>query len=173
MSSRLEWLGSLPLEEAEEQLFTCCASRQWARKMVANRPYAQEASLVEAAAAGIAELAWSEVLEALSAHPRIGEREAARTAALSAQEAEWSRQEQSGAATPDAEVQAALVAGNLAYEERFGHVFLIRATGRGADEVLAALHRRLRNSVEDEQAVVRAELTEIAVLRIRKLLGLL
>lgn len=173
MSGRLEWLGSLPLEEAEEQLLTCCASRQWAHKMVANRPYANAAALLEAAAAGIAELAWTDVEQALSAHPRIGEREAARTEALSEQEAAWSRQEQSGAATADAGVQAELVAGNLAYEERFGHVFLIRATGRTADEVLNALQLRLHNTVEDEQAVVRAELTEIAELRIRKLLGLI
>ncbi|NNH75762.1 2-oxo-4-hydroxy-4-carboxy-5-ureidoimidazoline decarboxylase [Nocardia uniformis] len=173
MSSRLEWLGSLPLEEAEEQLLSCCASRQWARKMVANRPYANEASLLEAAEAGIAELAWADVQEALSAHPRIGEREAARHGGLSAQEAEWSQQEQSGAATADAAVQAEFVARNLAYEDRFGHVFLIRATGRSATEMLAALHRRLHNTVEDERALVRAELADIAVLRIRKLLGLI
>ncbi|WP_306365057.1 2-oxo-4-hydroxy-4-carboxy-5-ureidoimidazoline decarboxylase [Nocardia sp. CC227C] len=178
MSSRLEWLGSLPLEEAEAQLLSCCASRQWVRKMVANRPYADEASLLAAAVDGVRELGWADVEEALSAHPRIGERaEAARREGMSAEdaqrEAQWSRQEQSDAATADDAVKAELVARNLAYEERFGHVFLIRATGRSATEILTALHRRLHNSVEEERVEVRAELADITVLRIRKLLGLL
>ncbi|WP_067814409.1 2-oxo-4-hydroxy-4-carboxy-5-ureidoimidazoline decarboxylase [Nocardia inohanensis] len=178
MSGRLEWLGSLPLEEAETQLLTCCASRVWARKMVANRPYADESSLVEAAKSGVGELTWMDVEEALSAHPRIGERaEAVRaeadSAGLSEREAKWSQQEQSGAAAADPALLAEIAARNLAYEQHFGHVFLIRATGRSAAEILEALHRRLHNSVEDERAEVRSELAEITVLRIRKLLGLL
>ncbi|WP_067549528.1 2-oxo-4-hydroxy-4-carboxy-5-ureidoimidazoline decarboxylase [Nocardia crassostreae] len=185
MSSRLEWLGSLSLEEAEAQLLTCCASRRWAVKLVANRPYADESSLIEAAVAGIGELEWDDIEEALSAHPRIGEREAAHKkdvdssnamrpdAEAAAREAQWSRDEQSGADNADAAVKAEIAERNVAYENRFGHVFLIRATGRSAEEMLHALHTRLHNSVEDERAVVRSELADITRLRIRKLLGLI
>ncbi|MBL1076488.1 2-oxo-4-hydroxy-4-carboxy-5-ureidoimidazoline decarboxylase [Nocardia sp. 2] len=174
MSSRLEWLGSLPLEEAEAQLLTCCASRRWARKMVANRPYLGELGLEEAAVAGIRELEWPDIEEALAAHPRIGDRaEAVRSHGISQREAQWSSQEQSGTATASVEVLDELTARNIAYENRFGHVFLIRATGRSAGEMLAELHRRLHNSAADERETVRAELADITVLRIRKLLGLL
>ncbi|MEV6769214.1 2-oxo-4-hydroxy-4-carboxy-5-ureidoimidazoline decarboxylase [Nocardia sp. NPDC051030] len=172
MSSRLDWLGSLPLEEAAAQLLTCCASRRWARKMVANRPYMNEASLVEAAVSGVRELDWADIEEALEAHPRIGERTAAKAApsADAEREAQWSREEQSGADDADAAVLAELAARNVAYEQHFGHVFLIRATGRSAVEMLSELHRRLHNSVEDEHEVVRDELADITGLRIRKLL---
>ncbi|WP_433594252.1 2-oxo-4-hydroxy-4-carboxy-5-ureidoimidazoline decarboxylase [Nocardia sp. CA-145437] len=168
MSSRLEWLGSLPLEEAETHLLTCNASRTWARKMVANRPYADESSLIAAAVAGVAELSWADVEEALDAHPRIGEREAARH--QSEREARWSADEQSGASEADARVLAELAAGNLAYEEHFGHVFLIRAAGRSAAEMLAQLRHRLGNPVAEEHRVVRHELADITGRRVRKLL---
>lgn len=168
MSSRLEWLGSLPLEEAETHLLTCNASRTWARKMVANRPYADESGLIAAAVAGVAELSWIDVEEALDAHPRIGEREAARH--QSEREARWSADEQSGASEADARVLAELAAGNLAYEEHFGHVFLIRAAGRSAAEMLAELQHRLGNPVAEEHLVVRRELADITGRRVRKLL---
>ncbi|APA98327.1 2-oxo-4-hydroxy-4-carboxy-5-ureidoimidazoline decarboxylase [Nocardia seriolae] len=168
MSSRLEWLGSLSLEEAEAQLLTCNASRSWARKMVANRPYADESHLTSAAVTGVTELAWADIEEALSAHPRIGERTAAKH--QSEQEAQWSAEEQSGAADADARAKADLAAGNVAYEEQFGHVFLIRAAGRSAAEMLSELRIRLGNSVPDEQLVVRRELADITGLRVRKLL---
>ncbi|WP_051179857.1 2-oxo-4-hydroxy-4-carboxy-5-ureidoimidazoline decarboxylase [Nocardia concava] len=168
MSSRLEWLGSLSLEDAEAQLLTCNASRAWARKMVANRPYTDDASLLAAAVSGVTELSWSDIEEALSAHPRIGERTAAKH--QSEQEAKWSADEQSGTTDADAQIKAELAAGNVAYEERFGHVFLIRAAGRSAAEMLSELRIRLGNSIPDEQLVVRRELADITGLRVRKLL---
>ncbi|MEU6583939.1 2-oxo-4-hydroxy-4-carboxy-5-ureidoimidazoline decarboxylase [Nocardia sp. NPDC046763] len=168
MSSRLEWLGSLPLEEAETQLLTCNASRTWARRMVANRPYADESSLIAAAVTGVTELSWIDVEEALSAHPRIGERTAA--AHQSEREAKWSADEQSGASAADDQVKADLASWNVTYQEHFGHVFLIRAAGRSATEMLSELQRRLGNSVVDEQLTVRRELADITGLRIRKLL---
>ncbi|AYF78278.1 2-oxo-4-hydroxy-4-carboxy-5-ureidoimidazoline decarboxylase [Nocardia yunnanensis] len=169
MSSRLEWLGSLSLEDAETQLLTCNASRSWARKMVANRPYADESSLIAAAVTGVTELSWADIEEALAAHPRIGERTAATH--QSEQEAKWSAEEQSGATDADAVIKADLAAGNVAYEKRFGHVFLIRAAGRSAAEMLSELQIRLGNTVADEQLVVRRELADITGLRVRKLLA--
>jgi OHCU decarboxylase len=109
------------------------------------------------------------VAEALSAHPRIGQR-----AAGASTEADWSRQEQASVqdsvGEADAEVQAALEEGNRVYEQRFGHVFLIRASGRSAEELLAALRQRLANDPDTEWDVVAEELREITRLRLERLL---
>nr|BFF00829.1 2-oxo-4-hydroxy-4-carboxy-5-ureidoimidazoline decarboxylase [Streptoalloteichus tenebrarius] len=149
-ADRLAWFNALSPDRAVQELTACCAVDEWARRVAAGRPYPDPAALRAAADAALADLDWPAVLRALAAHPRIGER-----ARGGSREAVWSRREQSAAATGDEEVRAALVAGNLAYEERFGHVFLIRATGRSAEEVLAALRARLGNDEETERAVVR------------------
>ncbi len=85
-------------------------------------------------------------------------------------EATLSRSEQAGVDVTDADVQAALVAGNLAYEDRFGRVFLIRAAGRSSQEILDALNARLLHSPDQEIAVVAQQLREIAVLRLEGVL---
>ncbi|HKQ03225.1 MAG TPA: 2-oxo-4-hydroxy-4-carboxy-5-ureidoimidazoline decarboxylase, partial [Actinomycetes bacterium] len=85
-------------------------------------------------------------------------------------EAAWSRQEQAGAGNAGAELQAALDEGNRAYEDRFGHVFLISASGRSAEELLAALRERLGNDPDTEWRVVAEELVAINRLRLRRLL---
>lgn len=143
----------------------CCASRAWVDAVVAGRPYLDLATLTAAADAALTALDWSDVREALDAHPRIGER-----ATGAGTEAGWSRTEQSAAATVDERVAADLHAGNVAYEQRFGHVFLICATGRGAAEILAALNDRLGHDPELERTVVRAELQAIVRLRLAKAL---
>jgi len=143
----------------------CCASRAWVAAVVAGRPYGDLAALTAAADAALAALDWGGVREALDAHPRIGER-----AAGSGTEAGWSRGEQSAAATADERIAAELRAGNVAYEQRFGHVFLICATGRGAAEILAALNVRLGHDPALERVVVRAELQAIVRLRLAKAL---
>jgi 2-oxo-4-hydroxy-4-carboxy-5-ureidoimidazoline decarboxylase len=155
---------ALPGPRAEEELLACCAVPEWARKVAAGRPYADLPSLLEAGSAALAELSWDGVLTALSAHPRIGER-----AAGDSREAAWSRQEQAGASGADPAVGEALRAANLAYEERFGHVFLICATGLSSAEMLAAARARLENDEETERAVVRRELDAIVRIRLRKL----
>jgi 2-oxo-4-hydroxy-4-carboxy-5-ureidoimidazoline decarboxylase len=99
----------------------------------------------------------------MSAHPRIGER-----AAGSGTEAGWSRQEQSAAATGDDALRERLRAGNAEYERRFGHVFLICATGLSAEQVVGALRERMGNDIDDEREVVRGELRKIADLRLAK-----
>jgi 2-oxo-4-hydroxy-4-carboxy-5-ureidoimidazoline decarboxylase len=98
-------------------------------------------------------------LEAFATHPRIGERDGG----------DWTASEQAGMDEADAEVHRALVAGNRAYEERFGHVFLICATGLSGEEMLAALHRRLSNEPEAEVRVGAAEQAKITRLRLGKL----
>jgi 2-oxo-4-hydroxy-4-carboxy-5-ureidoimidazoline decarboxylase len=99
---------------------------------------------------------------ALSAHPRIGERPAGE-----GREAAWSRREQADADDPS--VAAALVEANREYEERFGHVFLIFATGKSAPEMLAAARARLAHDEATERPVVQDELRKIALLRLERL----
>jgi 2-oxo-4-hydroxy-4-carboxy-5-ureidoimidazoline decarboxylase len=103
---------------------------------------------------------------ALAAHPRIGERPTGATAA-------FSRSEQSGVDAADLDVAERLRRGNAAYEERFGHVFLIRAAGRSAEEILAELSERLTHDPASERTVVRHQLGQIAVLRLHQQLAAL
>jgi 2-oxo-4-hydroxy-4-carboxy-5-ureidoimidazoline decarboxylase len=149
--------------EAARLLAPCCASMRWNDELVRTRPHGTLLRLTEESAAAIAGLSWPDIEQALTAHPRIGER-----AAGADRESAWSREEQSAAATPQARTEAALRAGNIEYEQRFGHVFLICATGKTAEQVLAALSRRLGNAPEDEHEVVRDELSQIVALRLAK-----
>jgi 2-oxo-4-hydroxy-4-carboxy-5-ureidoimidazoline decarboxylase len=131
--------------------------------LVGGRPYGSLDRLLGASDAAAGGLAWADVLEALAAHPRIGER-----AAGAGREAAWSRGEQAGAAAAGADLQAELAAGNAEYEARFGYVFLICASGRGAAEILGELRARLGHSQAGEQEVVRGELGKIARLRLAR-----
>jgi 2-oxo-4-hydroxy-4-carboxy-5-ureidoimidazoline decarboxylase len=144
----------------EEDLRACCAAPAWVAAMTAGRPHAGRAAVLAAADAATRALSWEDVLVALEAHPRIGER-----AAGVSREARWSRQEQA-AVSPD----EALVDANRAYEEKFGHVFLIFASGRGTGEILSAARERLHNDVETERAVVVEELRRIVRLRLERML---
>jgi 2-oxo-4-hydroxy-4-carboxy-5-ureidoimidazoline decarboxylase len=158
---------SLSHEEVASELMTCCAVRSWAAQVSGLRPFPDEAALVATGRKLAEQLIWPEVLEALSAHPRIGQRLASQTKeAQQTKEARWSREEQSGVS---ADSHEAFIAGNAAYESRFGHIFLICATGLSGEQMLAELNRRLENDVAQERVVVRQELAKIVELRLRKL----
>jgi 2-oxo-4-hydroxy-4-carboxy-5-ureidoimidazoline decarboxylase len=159
--SRFNALGD---EAAARELLTCCASPGWAAAVAAGRPYGSVDELVATGGKLVGELGWAEVALALEAHPRIGER-----AAGDAREAAWSRAEQSGAQDAAEPVLDALRRGNQTYEERFGHVYLVRAAGRDAGELLALLLDRLGNDPETERGVVRGQLAEITRIRLAKL----
>jgi 2-oxo-4-hydroxy-4-carboxy-5-ureidoimidazoline decarboxylase len=153
--------NALPRADAEAELLACCASRRWAAVVADGRPYASSADLVAKGTAAVRDLGWPDVEEALAAHPRIGDR-----ARGESRESRWSRAEQSGVGDADRD---AFTAGNRAYEERFGHVFLICASGRSAGEMLAALRERMANDPGAERRVVQGELAKITELRLRKL----
>jgi 2-oxo-4-hydroxy-4-carboxy-5-ureidoimidazoline decarboxylase len=154
-----------PADLARERLRACNAAPSFAATVAAGRPYDSTDALVARAEAVTRALLWDEVTAALAAHPRIGDR-----AQGSSAEAAASRNEQSGMSTAADSVRAAMTDGNRAYEERFDQVFLIRAAGRSAEEMLAELHRRLANSPEDERAEVTEQLAQITGLRVRALL---
>lgn len=157
-NSPLDRLNAEEPAAAEHDLLACCASRRWADEILARRPYHDLARLRSVSEQVLHALDWVDVEEALTAHPRIGDR-----ATGPGTEAAWSRAEQAGA-TPSAD----LVEGNIAYEKRFGHVFLICATGLSGTEMLAALRTRLGNDAATERDVVREELRKIVDLRLGK-----
>ena len=144
-------------EDAVAVMLSCCASLRFAVAVAAGRPYSSIAAVENAVAAAFEALDWADVLEAMAGHPRIGARVSGQSAA-----------EQSGVADAS---RAALLAGNLEYEERFGHVFLICAAGLSGAQMLAALRERLSNDPYTERAVATAELRKITVLRARKALA--
>jgi 2-oxo-4-hydroxy-4-carboxy-5-ureidoimidazoline decarboxylase len=161
---QLTHFNSMPVDDATTVLLACCDVPAWAETVREGRPYADLADLLTTADTAARKLADDEVDRALAAHPRIGER--ARGDAASAQ---WSRREQ-GAVGRDQETLDALAAGNRAYEDRFGRVFLICATGLSGSEVLTALRDRLEHDDQTEKRVVADELRKIALVRLRNLL---
>jgi 2-oxo-4-hydroxy-4-carboxy-5-ureidoimidazoline decarboxylase len=150
-------------EAAERDLLACCASGSFAKVIAAGRPYRDPAALQDAVNAAFKALSWDDIVESMNAHPRIGDQ---------APGGGWSSAEQSGAASASDAVRQALADGNLAYEQRFGHVFLICASGLSGQDMLDQLRVRLGHDPGAEQAVVREELLKITQLRLRKLLSL-
>ena len=138
-------------------MLSCCASPRFADAMAAGRPYPSLAAAQGATQTAFESLTWDDVLEAMSAHPRIGARVQGQSAA-----------EQSGVADSS---RTALAAGNARYEERFGYVFLICATGLSGEQMRAALEDRLSNDLATERAVATAELEKITLLRVAKALA--
>jgi 2-oxo-4-hydroxy-4-carboxy-5-ureidoimidazoline decarboxylase len=158
--------NALPDQDCEARLLECLAVPRWARTVAAGRPYPTATAVLDAAATAGADLTDDEVDAALARHPRIGERPGA-----PGREAAFSRAEQGGVDRSDAVLALTLRAGNEEYERKFGRVFLIRAAGRSGSEILSALNERLLHDDTQELAVVRRELTEIAVLRLEQVLS--
>ena len=165
MSDGIKWLNALSADDAERELRTCCAAAAWARRVAAARPFVDAPALGRTADAAFAALGGSDIDEALRAHPRIGDRPRGRD-----RESSWSRGEQAGVAGAAEDIVRNLHEGNIAYEERFGHVFLICATGLSAGQMLTALRDRLGNDAATEREIVRAELLKITHLRLARLL---
>jgi OHCU decarboxylase len=159
---RLDWFNGLPSEEAAGELLAVCHSPPWAGRVAAGRPYPDLAALQQAADEAWMALGPDDWLEAFAAHPRIGQGGGKSPA--------WSRQEQSGVGGAGQEITDALARGNAEYEDRFGHVFLIAAAGRSADEILAQLQARLGNDPATELRVAAGEHRRITRLRLEKLM---
>ena len=154
------------LEPSEEQLRDCCAADVWLSRMSTARPFPSAEDALVLSDEIVHGLDDSALDQALAVHARIGERRLGSTT-----EDRWSRSEQAGALAAGTDVQERLDKGNRRYEERFGHVFLIRAAGRSAEEMLAALEQRLGHDDDTERDVVRRELADIVRLRLLKVVG--
>jgi 2-oxo-4-hydroxy-4-carboxy-5-ureidoimidazoline decarboxylase len=161
----LEQFNAASRTEAANALRPCLDIQRWIDDLADARPYSDVDALLEAGRAAADPFSPAEIEAALAHHPRIGERAQGDSA-----EARLSQSEQAGLGVADAAVAEALSAGNRAYEEKFGQVFLIRAAGRSREEILAALNTRLGHTPEEEPAIIGQQLREIAVLRLEGLM---
>lgn len=152
---------ALPAADAEQALLGCCTSARWAHAVATERPYGSSDALLAAADRALAELDDTDLDEALAGHPRIGERSGSASSA----------REQAAVLSSEDAVLAALAEGNRAYEERFGHVYLVCASGRSGAELLDVLNERLANDPAIERVRMRAELGKINRIRLRQLVG--
>jgi allantoicase len=155
--------------EARKALLDCCGSRKWAKEMLARRPFASEQDLLDAADSIWTALSPEDWLEAFQHHPPIGGNKAAKRQSGTART--WSSGEQSRAQQSSQETLARLAEANRAYHEKFGNVFLICATGKTADEILAIARTRLANDPDTERRIAADEQRKITRLRLEKLLA--
>src|SRR5262249_52683714 len=155
----LRRLDALVREEAEAELLGCCGSTAWARAMAEQRPFGSLDALYSAADAVWCGLGNDDWMEAFRAHPRIGEKKAEAKQGETAKQ--WSKQEQSGMDAAAEETRAALAEGNRAYDAKFGHIFIVCATGKSAGEMLAILKDRLEHSPSEEIAIAAEEQRKI------------
>jgi 2-oxo-4-hydroxy-4-carboxy-5-ureidoimidazoline decarboxylase len=162
-------LNALPAQAAREPLARCCGATAWVERMVARRPFVNLNHLLGIAHAfwmGLGPDAWR---EAFAHHPRIGDLESLQR--RFAGTADLASREQAAVATASRVVLEALAEGNRAYEERFGYIFIVFASGRTADEMLALLEARLGNDPDEELKIAAKEQWKIVRLRLDKMLG--
>lgn len=152
-------LNALPRTEAAAALRRCCGSRRWVERMLDGVPYTSDTQVREAAEREWWALDRTDWLEAFAAHPRIGERATD----------DWSRREQRGVDDAASGVSRAIAQGNRDYEARFGHVYLVSATGRSAEDLLADLQHRLANDAQQELRIAAGEQAKITALRLERL----
>jgi OHCU decarboxylase len=162
-------LNRLGTDEARAALLACCGSTRWAAAVEALRPFWDVGQMLNIAGRVWRELGKEDWLEAFRAHPKIGESKAERATGAEAQR--WSEGEQSRARDASEQTLDALTSANREYEERFGFIFIVCATGRTAVEMLAVLRERLNNDPETELRVAAGEQWRITELRLKKFLN--
>ena len=160
----LNELNSLPRYRAEGELLKCCGSAAWARTMAGRRPFVSFDRLLKAASEVWWRLDQVDWMEAFKAHPQIGEQKATHHV--------WAAREQSGMDRAGVAVATAMEEGNREYLAKFGHIFIVCATGKSADEMLTILRSRMLNPPEEELRIAAEEQNKITLLRLEKLLTL-
>lgn len=162
-------LDSMPPDALSRELERCCGSSRWVAGMAAKRPFGERAALYDAAERVADDLSEADWLEAFSHHPKIGDLESLRSRFAATRR--WSEGEQKGVDSAGDEILSALARGNAEYENRFGFIFIVCATGKSAEEMLSLLKERLGNSREDELRIAANEQRKITRIRLEKLLS--
>jgi 2-oxo-4-hydroxy-4-carboxy-5-ureidoimidazoline decarboxylase len=152
--------NSLEERAARAALREACAATAWVNRLLAARPYATVDDLHATSDAAMAELTAEDLAEAMAGHPPIGRPEPGDPT---------SAREQRGMAGASEELKAEMLELNLAYQERFGHVFLICATGRTGEQMRDAVRERIGNAPEREREIVRTELGKINRIRLARI----
>jgi OHCU decarboxylase len=161
-------LNTAPQETANSALLSCCGSRRWANKMAEARPFADVSDLLYRAEEIWQNLDVQDWLEAFAAHPKIGAKKA--VPHQTAQSADWSKSEQSGTENAADTVRTELENANRLYENKFGFIFIVCATGKSAEEMLSLCRQRLDNLQDEEIKTAADEQRKITEIRLKKLL---
>jgi 2-oxo-4-hydroxy-4-carboxy-5-ureidoimidazoline decarboxylase len=161
-------LDAMPEARAKKLLADCCGASQWVSGMLARRPFGSRAAVFSAADEIWESLSPADWREAFSRHPRIGERKSAKP--QSERGNAWAAGEQSGVEGADDDLRADLAAANREYEQRFGYIYVVFATGKSAEGMLALARERLRNDPDVELRVAAEEQRKITRVRLEKLL---
>ena len=159
-----DWNQASP-GEAITALISCCAAERWAAGVAALRPLASEDELFSASDRVWDTMQESDWMQAFRAHPRIGDRKPAHA---SAQSTAWSKQEQAATTSAQTNILAELAEGNQRYEELFGFTYIVCATGKSAEEMLAILKRRLSSDRQTELCEAAEQQRQITQIRLRK-----
>ena len=162
----LDELNSLPEAQADQTLLDCCGSTRWASRMAEQRPFADLNNLYDSADSIWRSLEGNDWLEAFSRHPQIGQN----AEAGSVSSRKWAEGEQTGARSATENVKARLAQRNQNYRDKFGYIFIVCATGKSAEEMLALLEQRMQNSPRDELIIAAEQQRLITRLRLEKLL---
>lgn len=165
MNAKLDTWNRDDEATALETMISCCGARRWASAMVALRPIGSVAALSEAADQVWSTMNETDWMEAFACHPRIGERKSEHASAKSAA---WSKQEQASASTAAEKVMAEIAEGNALYEERYGFTYIVCATGKTAEEMLAILKRRLNSDRATESLEAAEQQRQITQIRLGK-----
>lgn len=169
MNPTVAELDTMKPERASQLLGDCCGSTRWVSALIARRPFGSMGRLLAAADDVWRSLGPDDRREAFSHHPRIGEQRSG--AQQSERGAAWAAGEQSGMGAAPDDTRTALARANREYEQRFGYIYIVCATGKTAGELLATATERLRNDPDTELAVAAEEQRKITRLRLEKLLG--
>ncbi len=167
MNKVSKYLNELSESEVQSTLEKCCATRPWIDRMAASRPFADDWAVKSAATEIWNSLPPDGWLQAFEAHPRIGDAKSLQT--KFGNTSGWAAGEQSGAATAGEATISRLAAGNDAYFQKFGYIFIVCATGKSAEQMLEILEARLVNHADEELQIAAAEQLKITMLRLNKL----
>lgn len=165
----LDELNRLTEEKATAAFTQCCAAQRWVERMVIDRPFESLAEMLEISDRIWEECDFDDYLEAFQGHPRIGDVES--LAKKYANTKAWAGGEQKGVEGADRDVLERLAKGNADYEEKFGHIFIVCATGKSAPEMVGLLEARMKNDPEREITVAAEEQNKITRIRLKKLLS--
>ena len=164
----IDRINSIPTEQAEAEFLKCCGSRRWAAKMTTERPFENVEEMVTAADRIWWALESTDWLEAFDSHPKIGETKAA--ASVARESLSWSATEQSGTRDSAQQTMEELAELNREYQEKFGFIYIVCATGKSAEEMLMILRERLSNDAATELRNAATEQAKITTLRLNKLI---
>lgn len=165
----LEQLNHLDKASLREELARCCGARAWVEAMLSRFPFSSESALLKAATDTWNHCTEEDWKEAFTHHPKIGDIDSLKKKFAST--AQWASGEQSGTSSASEETLNNLSKGNHLYEEKFGYIFIVCATGKSAPEMLEILNKRLPNQPADEIILAAAEQDKITQLRLKKLLS--